>query len=549
MDLFNALARFSPTPAWIVFQDSIVFVNSAALLFFGAVDSNGVLGHSPDDFLENGALRRWDGQVVPVEIDEQVFDFQGGTAQFVSFNPVQPAPDVDLYSQMPVPVCFTDSERRLLKWNPHFENLKTAHPEILTQLAPEIDKVMQSATRLTDLRITNRERDWLVAIEPVRDVKGGLVGVNTIFQNVDRRGTGEGEFQQLFRAIGQALDFGVWICDTQGRNTYSSESFCKLIGMTQEQCAGFGWARALEPTRAALTLAAWQECVELGRNWTAEMWLKTAEGGWQPVLTRGVPVRDEAEKILCWAGIVLDIRAYKVSQEELENANERLVRTNEELEEFAYTAGHDLQEPLRVIRMMTSLVKNRIAGTLDEDANSYLATTEESAERMAGLVKDLLDYARVLQPLEEQREVADLNEALAIAVQNCRASIEESGALIDAESLPKMMANLGHIARVFQNLISNAIKYRREEPVRITIKADPRGTEWRFCIEDNGQGIEQEHHAAIFMPFKRAHGQEVAGSGLGLAVCRKIVEQHGGRIWVESEPGVGSLFCFTLPMD
>ena len=547
-DLFNALVRFSPTPAWIIFQDAIVFANSAALLFFGAVDPKAVLGQPARHFLKNGTLRRWDGEIIPVEINEQLFDFQGGKAQFMSFNPAQPAPEIDLFAQMPVPVCFIDSQCRLLRWNDHFADLKESYPDILAQLAPEIKKVTVSGIGLSDLRLANLERNWLIAMEPVHEAKGSFIGVSTIFQKVSRRHTVEGEIQQLFQAVGDALDFGLWLSDSQGRHTYTNSSFCKTVGMTREQCAGFGWTKALEPSRAPLALATWEECRELGRSWIAEMWLKTSEGTWQPVLTRAVPVRDEAGDVCCWVGFVLDNRAYKLAQEELENANNRLERTNRELEEFAYTAGHDLQEPLRVIRMMNALVKSRI-GASDDDVNTYLATTEESADRMASLVRDLLDYARVLQPLEAPPEISDLDEALIVAIQSCRASIEESGAVITSDPLPKLTANVGQIARVFQNLISNSIKYRSAESPRIAIRADARGTEWRISVEDNGRGIEDADHQAIFLPFKRLHGAEIAGSGLGLSVCRKVVEQHGGRIWAESEPGVGSLFCFTLPMD
>ena len=568
--IFNAIARFSPTPAWIVHQDTIVFVNSAAVAFLGFQDCDGIAGHSPGEFLNNNEMKRRDGTSVCVAVDDRsIDDFPGGKAHFVSFHPTPAVADLDPYTQMAAPSCFTDSKNRVLQWNGHFAALqgsstqvvggmqfRDACPKTDTQLDPLLQQVLRSGEGLTGVEVRRTRPvpsglgcDWLVDMDPVRASDSSVVGVNSSFHDITKLKATERRLSLVNEAIGESLDFGTWICDTEGRNIYSSESFCKLIGMTMEECAGFGWTQALDPDRAALTLASWQECVALGRNWTAEMWLKTGEGHWQPVLTRGVPVRDASGKILCWAGILLDTRKYKIAQEELEQANDKLARTNSELEEFAYAAGHDLQEPLRVIRMMTSLVLKRYETILDQDARACLAATEESAARMADLVRDLLDYARILPPLDRAREVADLNEAAKIAIQNCQASIEESSAIVQADPLPCSSASMRQIARVFQNLISNAIKYRGEEPPRIKITADRRGPEWRFCVADNGQGIKHDRQPTIFLPFKRLHSQDVPGSGLGLAVCKKIVEQHGGRIWVESKPGVGSLFFFTLPID
>ncbi len=357
------------------------------------------------------------------------------------------------------------------------------------------------------------------------------------------------ESESIYRAIGDSMDYGVWICDAEGRNLYTSESFRTLVGLTQAECAGFGWTQALRPEHAPKAISDWLNCVRDQKPSDAEYWFRGVDGEWHPILSRGVPVFDEAGQLVFWTGIFLDIRAFKTVQQQLEDANESLSRTNEELEQFAYFASHDLQEPLRLIRFLTGLVSNQPGTALGPDSRKYLAAIEESAERMTNLVRDLLEYARMLHNAPAPNQISDLNEAIKIALENCQPAIDEANARVSSEDLPQVTADIEQIARVFQNLISNSIKYRRQARPEIEITVNRRGAEWRFCVADNGQGIAPEQEPLVFQPFKRLHGKGIPGSGLGLAICRRIVQRHGGRIWHESEPGVGSLFFFTLPAD
>ncbi len=300
---------------------------------------------------------------------------------------------------------------------------------------------------------------------------------------------------------------------------------------------------------AVETIAAWKQRASAGGEWDAEQWFHGADGHWHPILSRGVPVRNEAGGIVCWAGLHLDIRAFKESQQKLEDTNNSLARTNEELEQFAYSASHDLQEPLRVIRLMAHLLSLRLKSSLDSESSAFFSTIEDSGQRMSNLVRDLLDYSRVLHTYGVPDQITDLNRALEMALENCKTDIQESGAVMKFDRLPEAKADLGQMARVFQNLISNAIKYRRDVPPEITISVEERGAEWRFTVDDNGQGMPAKGCDVVFLPFRRLHGPEVPGSGIGLAVCKKIVERHGGRISVESQLGQGSCFHFTLPVD
>ncbi|MEW6635417.1 MAG: PAS domain S-box protein [Actinomycetota bacterium] len=257
------------------------------------------------------------------------------------------------------------------------------------------------------------------------------------------------------------------------------------------------------------------------------------------------------------ASVALDsVRLYEAAQRELEARRraemelarlvEDLRRSNAELEQFAYVASHDLQEPLRMVASYTQLLARRYRGRLDETADEFIGYAVDGAERMQALINDLLTYSRVGtrgKPLAP----ADANAAFAAARDNLSVTIRETGAQVRAESLPIVLGDEIQLVQLFQNLISNAIKFRREEPPRVRVAARRRDGEWLFSVSDNGVGIERQYAERIFVIFQRLHNRsEYGGTGIGLAVCKKIVERHGGRIWVESEPGRGSTFYFTL---
>ena len=238
----------------------------------------------------------------------------------------------------------------------------------------------------------------------------------------------------------------------------------------------------------------------------------------------------------------------KQLREEHKQAQEQLARSNRDLEQFAYVASHDLQEPLRMVATYTQLLEERYRGKLDADADKYIHYAVDGALRMQKLVQDLLAFSRVGRQGLAPRST-DCNTVLQAALTNLEAAIAESGTVVKHDQLPVVLADSSLLVQVFQNLIGNAIKFRGAEPQLIHVSAEAKGKEWVFLVADNGIGIAAEHADSVFVIFRRLHTRaEYPGNGIGLSICKKIVEQHGGRIWVESEPGRGSTFKFTLPV-
>jgi PAS domain S-box-containing protein len=232
---------------------------------------------------------------------------------------------------------------------------------------------------------------------------------------------------------------------------------------------------------------------------------------------------------------------------ELKQYAENLKRSNEDLERFAYVSSHDLQEPLRTIVSFTQLLERRYSGQLDPDADEYIGFIVGAGKRMQSLINDLLEYSRVTTKGSEMK-MTDSEAVLEAALADLRIKIEETGASIAVDRLPAVIADASQLQQVFVNLISNAITFRREEPPHVHISAQRTGNFVQFSIQDNGIGIEPEYQEKIFVIFQRLHGREkYPGTGIGLAICKRIVERHGGCISLESEPGNGSTFHFTLP--
>jgi PAS domain S-box-containing protein len=264
-------------------------------------------------------------------------------------------------------------------------------------------------------------------------------------------------------------------------------------------------------------------------------------------LVNKFPILDQDQMPVMVGGIAIDITERKQAEEALAHKAEELARSNAELEQFAYVASHDLQEPLRMVSSYTQLLARRYKGKLDADADEFISYAVDGAARMQRLIQDLLEYSRIGTKGKEFK-LTDCEAVLERTLENLKMAIEERGAEVTHDPLPTVMADELQLGQLLQNLIGNGIKFCKDGRPSIHISAEQQDKEWLFSVRDNGIGIAKDYAERIFVIFQRLHGKtEYAGTGIGLAICKKIVERHGGRIWMESELGEGATFYFTLP--
>jgi len=314
------------------------------------------------------------------------------------------------------------------------------------------------------------------------------------------------------------------------------------------------WAERVHPEDLLRIEAELARCLNERAPFETDYRVIWPDGDLHWVSVRGVFQYDAQGQPLHLLGIIMEITARKQAEAALREAAEDLVRSNKDLEQFAYVCSHDLKEPLRMVTGFTSLLKERYGDRLDAKAGEYINYASEAATRMQGLVDDLLAYSRAGR--EKMNEPVDATAALTTALKNLRAALEDSGAAVTHDPLPTVRANPLELAQVFQNLIGNAIKFRKagvtaEIHVGVRrVEAELVPDHWLFSVRDNGIGIDPQFADRIFMIFQRLYTrEEYPGSGVGLAICKKIVERCGGKIWVESEPGKGSTFYFTLSAE
>ncbi len=333
------------------------------------------------------------------------------------------------------------------------------------------------------------------------------------------------EHEQLERIISANPD-AVVVTDDSGTVLFTNDAALDLFGAQEEDLIGESMSFAVrEGTISEI------EILHRGESRTAET--RVVDFTWQ-----GKPA---------YLASIRDITERKRAEEAIRRQAEELARSNEDLQQFAYVASHDLQEPLRTVTSFAQLLEQRYKGQLDEQGERWIEHIVDGSNRMQTLIKDLLAYSRVSTHGQEF-SLCDTNTVLRIALKNLGGAIETSGAEIAYGSLPKLPGDQNQLVSLFQNLLGNAIKYRGEQPLRIDIDVHQKNSEWLFSVQDNGIGIDAQFAERIFIIFQRLHSRKkYAGTGIGLALCKRIVDRHGGRIWVESELGQGATFFFTLP--
>jgi len=383
-----------------------------------------------------------------------------------------------------------------------------------------------------------------VTITALRDVAGNLRGFSEFSHDLSARKESEAKYRGLLEAAPDAM-----VVVNQGGeivllNLQAEKQFGyrrdELLGQKVTNIIPIGFSERL----AADGLRSAEDALAQQIGTGIELSGRRRDGSEFPIELMLSPLKSTEGTLVTAA--IRDISVRKAAEADLLQNVQDLNRSNQELEQFANIASHDLQEPLRMVVSYTQLLSRRYKGKLGADADEFIAYAVDGARRMQRLLQDLLAYSRVGSTTGNLRETSSEN-ALRQALQNLRGAIQDSGALVTHDPLPPVMADEIQLIQLFQNLIGNAIKYQRPGTPRVQIAAVHSEKKWTFSVQDNGLGIEPQYFERIFGMFQRLHKrEEFAGTGIGLAICKKIVERHGGRITVESQIGQGSTFRFAL---
>ena len=364
----------------------------------------------------------------------------------------------------------------------------------------------------------------------------------------ERKQTEKGlaEREATLRSIFRAAPTGIgMLCNRIIKQ--ANDRICEMTGYSSEELLGQS-AKILYLTEEEFELVGQEKYSQIGKQGTG-----TVETRWRRKDGEVIDVQlslapiDPEDLSVGVTFTALDITERKQAEAALARKTEELACSNAELEQFAYVASHDLQEPLRMVSSYVQLLARRYKEKLDSDADDFINFAVDGANRMQALIRDLLAYSRV-GTRGERLEPTSCETVLDQTLANLQFAIEENGARVTHDPLPTVLADPSQLSQLFQNLIGNAIKFRRDEAPHVHLGAERRENEWLFSVRDNGIGIDEEYGERIFEIFQRLHGRnDYSGTGIGLAICKKIVERHGGRIWVVSDPGGGSTFYFTLP--
>ena len=351
----------------------------------------------------------------------------------------------------------------------------------------------------------------------------------------------------LLAAIVDSSDDAIISNNLNGIVTSWNKAAGRLFGYTAEEMLGRPVTVLAAPDRLYEMPAILQRIRQGERVEHYETLRRAKDGKLLNISLTVSPIHNADGAIIGASKIARDITQQKRMEEALLKQSDIMARSNIDLQEFAYVISHDLQEPLRTITAFSQLLQQRYPGKLDEDADEFIGYVTAAAARMSELIRDLLAYSRLNEGAEAEVYSVSATVAVQWALANLERAIADSGALVDFADLPSVKVDKAQLVLLFQNLIGNSVKYRSAQPPRIHIEAGGDDHSVLFSVSDNGVGIAKEYHEKIFGLFKRLHGNTVAGTGMGLAVCRKIVERYGGKIWVESQAGQGSTFRFVLP--
>ncbi len=405
----------------------------------------------------------------------------------------------------------------------------------------------QQVEGLETIRLSKAGRRIAVSLtsSPILNASGEVIGASKIVRDISERNALEAAFRESERRrrlATEAGELGLWSYDPNTRKTYWSSRCKTILGLPPG---------ALTPSlRNSLRLLHRDDVDRVARMilgsfydgvpFEIEFRVLHSNGEVRWVQVRGRPFASDNGEGSQLHGTILDLTRRKQTEEALK-------RSNSQLQQFAFAAAHDLQEPLRNVALSISLAKAQTRAALDPNSEALLDTATQSAQRMQDMVRALLSYSRVLHQEDEVWPVTDANEMLAAALSNLAREIEESGAFVTEDALPCVRMDQTHLIQLFQNLIGNAIKYRGSDPLRIHVGALRRQNFCELYVRDNGIGIAPQYQERVFGVFKRLRVKQASGTGIGLALCKRIVEYYGGDIWIESDGRNGTTFFFKVP--
>jgi two-component system, chemotaxis family, sensor kinase Cph1 len=405
---------------------------------------------------------------------------------------------------------------------------------------------------LTLRHVEGRLTDVLYNASLYKDAAGKVLGVFAAARDVTEHKRYHEQAEEALRRAGAynrslleaSLDPLVTI-SPEGKITDVNEAAVRITGVPREELMGTDFSGYFtDPDKAR---AGYQQVFREGWVQDYELAVRHRDGHTTPVLYNASVYRDENGEVVGVFAAARDITERKRAGEALQKYTQELARSNADLQQFAYVASHDLQEPLRMVASFTQLLARRYQGKLDADADEFIGYAVDGARRMQALINDLLAYSRVSTRSKEYA-IVDCEAALEDVLGNLQTVIDETKAQVTHDPLPKVWADSWQLAQLLQNLLGNALKFRGSAPPRVHLSAQNSNGEWRFAVRDHGIGIDPQFADRIFAIFQRLHpAVEYPGTGMGLAIAKKIVERRGGRIWVESQEGKGATFYFTIP--
>ncbi|MEW6351319.1 MAG: GAF domain-containing protein [Thermodesulfobacteriota bacterium] len=428
---------------------------------------------------------------------------------------------------------------------PHRRGMPAGHADVVREL---VVPVFRSDRIVAILGVGNKPVDY-----DASDIETVSLLADLAWDIAERKKAEEAlrESQERLELAMEGAELGMWDWNIQTGDLVFNDQWCGMLGYSREEVRPHidAWESSIHPKDRAKVKDALMRHVAGGSpSYEVEYRTLSKSGEWRWVVARGKVVRwDQDGKPVRATGTRLDMTERKRAEKLVRERTEALERSNRDLEQFAYVAAHDLREPLIAVGVYLKLLERRCGDRLDDEARTFIARAIDTTLRMDGLIQSLLAYSRIGN---ENRPfgATDGNMVLKDALSNVHAAVTESGAVVTSDTLPTVLADASQLVQLFQNLLSNAIRFRGERPLRIHVGCTHREGETEFFVRDNGIGIEERHFQRIFRIFQRVDDcPHRSGTGIGLASCMRIVERHGGTIWVESEPGAGSTFFFTLP--